>query len=300
VSGNGPTNMPRVGSMKKPSDLLADPADEGTAGRGSGEEIRAVVFDLFDTLVDLYMEKIPRIEHRGFAIPASARALHAALPRRCGTDFDTFASVLGEIDREYRISHYKKGIELPSVERFGRLCDRLGIADATLPGLLAEVHMSLLREQVAMPLHHLGVVTELGQRVRLGLCSNFSHTPTARSILEDYGLEVYLDAIVISEEVGIRKPRDEIFETVLQLLGTEPGETLHVGDDLGADVAGAASSGMRTAWVTRRVKDPVAALESHDGPLPDYQIEDLSELTAILDPPAPEAEDGREGQGGPG
>jgi FMN phosphatase YigB (HAD superfamily) len=258
------------------------------------------VFDLFDTLVDLYMEKIPRVEHRGFAIPASARALHAALPRRCGTDFDTFASVLGEIDREYRISHYKEGIELPSVERFGRLCERLGIADATLPGLLAEVHMSLLREQVAMPLHHLGVVTELGRNMRLGLCSNFSHSPTARSILEDYGLETYLDAIVISEEVGIRKPRDEIFGTVLQQLGTEPGETLHVGDDLGTDVAGAASSGMRTAWVTRRVKDPAAALASHDGPLPDYQIEDLSELSAILGPPVAESEDGGEEQGGPG
>ena len=294
MSGSEPTNRSRTESKMDPSDPPAQLPEEASTGTRPVAEIRAVVFDLFDTLVDLYMEKIPRVEHRGFAIPASARALHAALPRRCGTDFDTFASVLGEIDREYRISHYKEGVELPSVERFGTLCDRLGIMDATLPGLLAEVHMSLLREQVAMPLHHLGVVTELGRNMRLGLCSNFSHSPTAYSILEDYGLDAYLDVIVISEEIGIRKPREEIFGAVLRQLGTEPAETLHVGDDLGADVAGAASSGMRTAWVTRRVKDPAAVLESHDGPSPDFQIEDLAELTSILDLDASGAPGGRE------
>ena len=245
--------------------------------------IRAIVFDLFDTLVDLYSEKLPRIEYRGYLIPASARALHAALPHRSGIDFDAFASTLADVDEEFRLSHYNDGLELPSDVRFAALCDRLGISDPKLPSTMAHVHMGLLREQVAMPLHHLGLLCSLGERVRLGLCSNFSHSVTAVSILEDYGLDSHLDAVVISEQVGFRKPRREIFETVLDALGVESDEVLHVGDSLVADVAGAASIGIRSVWLTRRVKDPEQALKRHQGPRPDYQIDDLSEIEGILD-----------------
>jgi FMN phosphatase YigB (HAD superfamily) len=55
-----------------------------------------------------------------------------------------------------------------------------------------------------------------------------------------------------------------------------------VGDSLRADVAGAAQLGMRTAWLTRRVKDPRAALAAHEGPAPDFTIADLAELPALL------------------
>jgi FMN phosphatase YigB (HAD superfamily) len=250
---------------------------------GSRAPIRAIVFDLFDTLVDLYSEKLPHIEYRGYLIPASARALHAALPHRSGIDFDAFASTLARVDKEFRLSHYNEGLELPCDVRFAALCDRLGISDPKLPSTLAHVHMGLLREQVAMPLHHLGLLCSLGERVQLGLCSNFSHSVTAVSILEDYGLHSHLDAVVISEEVGFRKPRSEIFQTVLDALGVEKHEVLHVGDSLGADVAGAAAMGIRSVWLTRRIKDPERALEQHDGAVPDYQIEDLAEIEGILD-----------------
>lgn len=245
--------------------------------------IRAIVFDLFDTLVDLYMEKLPRLEYRGLSIPASARALHASLPRRCGVDFDAFAGTLSEIDGEFHKSHYNEGLELSTELRFSTLCDRLQLSDERLPGVLTQVHMGLLREQVAMPLHHLGLITKLRNRVQIGLCSNFSHSPTARSILEDYGIGEYLDSVVISEELGIRKPRDEIFHAVLDELRVEPAEVLHVGNSLAADIEGAAAVGMRSVWITRRVRDPEASLRAHDGPGPDFQIADLADLEQILD-----------------
>ncbi|MCP4036014.1 MAG: HAD family hydrolase [bacterium] len=254
-----------------------------TEAAGDRIPVRAIVFDLFDTLVDLYMEKLPRIEYRGYMIPASTRALHAALPHRSGIDFDRFASALAEADKEFQKSHYEEGLELSSDVRFAALCDRLGVSDPKLPGIMAHVHMGLLREQVAMPLHHLGLLGSLAERVQLGLCSNFSHSVTACAILEDYGLNAYLDAIVISEEVGIRKPRAEIFEAVLDELAVEGHEVLHVGNALEADVAGAAGLGIRSVWITRRVKDPQEVLAKHQGPRPDYQIDDLAELESILD-----------------
>ena len=88
--------------------------------------------------------------------------------------------------------------------------------------------------------------------------------------------------MVISDAVGIRKPRSEIFEAVLGELGVAPERTLHVGDSLHADVGGAAPLGIRTAWITRRVRDVDRALAEHDGPAPDHIIEDLDEIPAIL------------------
>ena len=66
-------------------------------------------------------------------------------------------------------------------------------------------------------------------------------------------------------------------------LGCQAHEVLHVGDNLDADVGGAATLGMRTAWLTRRVADPAAARSSHGGPLPDFTLADLAELPALLD-----------------
>ena len=62
----------------------------------------------------------------------------------------------------------------------------------------------------------------------------------------------------------------------------EPDETLHVGDNLKADVTGAAAAGLRTAWITRRIADPDLSLEAHEGPAPDLILHDLSELPSHL------------------
>ena len=51
---------------------------------------RAVIFDLFDTLVDLHYEHIPREQFAGKTIPPTARALHAAVADRADVDFETF------------------------------------------------------------------------------------------------------------------------------------------------------------------------------------------------------------------
>jgi putative hydrolase of the HAD superfamily len=108
------------------------------------------------------------------------------------------------------------------------------------------------------------------RHARLGLCSNFSHSETALAVLDDAGLRDALDprASGRSDAFGLRKPRAEIFAEVVTRLGVAPRETLHVGDSLRADVAGAATRGLRTAWITRRVSDVPARSRAHEGPRP--------------------------------
>lgn len=245
--------------------------------------ISAVVFDLFDTLVDLYIERIPPGEYAGQRIPGTAQRLHDALSREVDVPFERFLEVLGATDREFRDTRYAKGLELPTEERFETFLARLDLDRPDLVATLTDVHMGALREQVEILDHHVEVMRALRGHVPLALCSNFSHSKTALEVLEQAGLRDHLDAIVISDMAGIRKPRPEIFEQVLGELGTSAAETLHVGDNLSADVAGASGLGIRTVWITRRVADPRARLEAHEGPEPDYTINDLSELLPLVE-----------------
>jgi putative hydrolase of the HAD superfamily len=259
---------------------------QAAPARGSSERrppLRAVIFDLFDTLVDLHMENVQWEEFRGMSIPTSTRRLHAAVAERAEVDFEAFAEALIQVSREARETHYLKDLEYPTRDRFDALLSRLGVADSDLSEALTQLHMGEIRAAVEIPEHHVRTLDRLGRRASLALCSNFSHAPTARRVLEDAGMRHQLDAIVVSEEVGIRKPRGEIFQAVLEALGVEPGEALHVGDSLRADVAGAAFAGIRTVWLTRRVPDPERSLAEYDGPPPDWRIGDLEELVALVE-----------------
>jgi putative hydrolase of the HAD superfamily len=83
--------------------------------------------------------------------------------------------------------------------------------------------------------------------LKLALVSNTASPDwLLRPVLERQGLVDRVDAIVLSSEVGKRKPHPAIFERALAEVGVRPEEALFVGDRLDADVAGAANVGMRT------------------------------------------------------
>jgi putative hydrolase of the HAD superfamily len=247
-------------------------------------EARAVLFDLFDTLVDLLMESLPVIELDGRRVPSTYAVLHEVIVQRVDLDFESFARQLGAVDREVRARVLKEGREYPTLERFQELLSRIGVDDPELAESLTQAHMGKIRDMVCFVPHHPQVLRELSTRVQTGICSNFSHAATARSLLEAGGLLSYLDTVTISEEVGIRKPRPEIFEAAIEQLGVSPTETVHVGDDLTADVTGAAAVGITTVWITRRVRNPKEALRKYAGPPPAHIIADLAELTGLLAP----------------
>jgi putative hydrolase of the HAD superfamily len=246
--------------------------------------IRAIVFDLFDTLVDLRWERLPVTEHRGRKLPASTPALHERVRTRCDVDLDTFLDTMMQGDRDFAESHYRQDREVPTVLRMGDVLRRLGIEAPGLAIELTRLHMGVLRSGVEVLAHHGAVLDRLRRTMRLGLCSNFSHSETALAVLDEAALRDRLDprAIVVSDAFGLRKPRAEIFAEVVRRLGVTPAETLHVGDSLRADVAGAANAGLRTVWLTRRVSDAEAALAAHDGARPDHVIGDLAELPDLV------------------
>jgi len=55
--------------------------------------------------------------------------------------------------------------------------------------------------------------------------------------------------VLVSSEIGERKPATAAFERLLHVLGTEPRHTCYVGDDPHDDIAGAQAAGLQTIWI---------------------------------------------------
>src|SRR5512139_3604954 len=110
--------------------------------------IRAVVFDLFDTLVDLHMDRLPPVEIEGKRYPSTAGHLHALVRERAEVSWEDFGKALYAVEREVRAPRAEQGRELPTLERMEEILRRLGLRDAALAERLTATHMELLREQV--------------------------------------------------------------------------------------------------------------------------------------------------------
>lgn len=74
--------------------------------------------------------------------------------------------------------------------------------------------------------------------------------------IQKVGLKPYVDAVVISEAEGIKKPNPEIFWIAARRLGTELTGGWMVGDHPTADIAGGKAAGLETGWVSRGMEWP--------------------------------------------
>lgn len=259
------------------------PACPAAADPTSAMPIRAVVLDLFDTLVDLRAEDLPMEEYAGSRIPASARRVHALVAERHAVDFDAFQEAMMSGMRAFLESHLANDREVKTFERMSDALLRMGVEDPQLAEVMTREHMAVLKSAVRVPEHHAQVLDALRRHVRIGLCSNFSHSATAHRVLDEAGFSERIDAVVVSDAFGLRKPRPEIFGEVISRLEVSAEEVLHVGDSLRADIGGAAATGIRNVWITRRVREPEQRLAEHDGPRPDHVIADLAELLPLVE-----------------
>jgi HAD superfamily hydrolase (TIGR01509 family) len=97
-------------------------------------------------------------------------------------------------------------------------------------------------------------------------------------VLEQQGLVERVDAVVLSSEVGKRKPHPAIFERALAELGVRAEEALFVGDRLDADVYGASRVGMRTVQALWFRADDVPI-----DPEPDFQAFTQMDVLNVVD-----------------
>ncbi len=92
-------------------------------------------------------------------------------------------------------------------------------------------------------------LTALAPGSRLAVISNFDRR--LRTILDELGVSGFFAHQFLSSEIGAEKPSGEIFRHAVRVMGISPADSLHVGDDLERDGAGARAAGLATFLVDR-------------------------------------------------
>jgi putative hydrolase of the HAD superfamily len=221
--------------------------------------IRAIVFDLDNTLTDFM-----RMKHE---------AIEAAIDGMIDAGFRIEREALrARIDTLYR----ELGLESQRV--FDELLQReFGEVD---PKILAAgiVAYRRARESAMVPYPHVHLtLLELVRRgIRLGVVSDAPRLQVWLRLCE-LKLQHHFEAVVTFDDTGERKPSPAPFREVLRRLGVEPHESMMVGDWAERDVVGGRSLGMRTAFA--RYGDTFDTQESGA----DHDLDDVMQLVRIVD-----------------
>jgi putative hydrolase of the HAD superfamily len=220
--------------------------------------IKAVIFDLDNTLVDFMKMKRRAIEE---AIPAMVDAGLEITP-------DVANKIIDEIYKE-------QGIEYQQVfdEFLSRVLNRVD-NKILAAGIVA---YRRAREASLIPYPH--VYSTLYQLLKIGIKMGIlSDAPSKEAWLRLAYLNFHniVDGVVTFEDTGERKPNSAPFNLILKKLNVNADEALMVGDWADRDVIGAAKVGMKTAFA--RYGDTFNT-ESHTA---DYELADISQLIDII------------------
>ena len=247
-------------------------------------QVEAVLFDLFDTLV--------LIEGGETFYEPALKKLHESLTQnKINVKYDIFKRTYFKVrDKLYDQAACK--LEEPHFNvRVAQTLKKLGHRNVKHE-IVSEATMSFASEferYVRMDPDTLPMLSRLKGTYKLGIVSNFAIPEWVLSLLDKLSLSDFFDTIVISGAVNKRKPSQEIFQKALQAIGVDSSRTVLVGDTPSMDVKGAKNAGLRTVLIKRRpvvidsLKSGVWKPEDADDYCePDYTIESLSELVALL------------------
>ena len=158
--------------------------------------------------------------------------------------------------------------------RFEQFTDELGI-DAD-PHAMADAFVYGLGQFGDLYDGARTVLESLAGRATLAMITN-GLSEVQRARIERLGLSHYFHTVIISSEVGVTKPRREIFDLAFAGLGDPRAETaLMIGDSLSSDIAGGRNAGIDTCWYNPR------GLPRRDTDVVTHEIDDLGGLEAIV------------------
>ncbi|MCP1559077.1 UNVERIFIED_ORG: putative hydrolase of the HAD superfamily [Methylobacterium sp. SuP10 SLI 274] len=221
--------------------------------------IDAVLFDLDETLLD-----------RTTSLKAFLR-----------DQFERHADHLGQVQSDEwcarflvldRRGHVHKSVVYPAIlDEFGGRAEHAEI-------LLADYRACCAR--FAQPFDGMrAVLEELRARgLALGIVTN-GETEFQLRHVRALELDKLVDAVLISEREGLRKPDATLFLRAATACRTEPSRCLFVGDNPLADVLGAHAAGMSTAWFHGVAEWPTDAPSN-----PGVSIDHLSQVLVLARP----------------
>lgn len=243
---------------------------------------KALIFDLFDTLVDFDRTHIPYVTVGGKEIRTTAGETYKTFAQfHPHVNFDTYYHTLSSITKVLVATRDIDHLEIPARRRYELVFERLGMpgdaaAEPCIDAMLATHHHYMVTATVSPP-ERRQVLEALKDRYPLGLLSNFDSAQTGLRILDRHALREYFNPIHISEAIRYRKPHREAFLGTAEAMGIGVHEALFIGDTFALDVVGAKQAGMDVAWFDRKKTPP-----DLNAAQPDYVVTRLLDLLDIF------------------
>lgn len=241
---------------------------------GSKPCFEAVLFDLFDTLV--------LIDDYNVSFAQSLLMMHTYLSHK-GLDcsFGDFKSAYLIVEKEIS-AETACTLEEPHFSVYvERVLASLGVKLKVQTHLAMQAAKEFSKEfaqHISLDPHALEVLGFLHRRCKTAVISNLTFSEFAWELLERFELNKYLDLIVVSGDINLRKPHPQIFSMTLQHLGVQPAKALFVGDTLETDIAGARNAGLTSVQIMRRT--PINSIIK-----PHASVTKLNQLISIFDFP---------------
>lgn len=239
--------------------------------------IDAVILDYGHTIVDFAFDERAMLaafeQVRDLLLDYASDALPSAPELR-----DALSHGLG---RRIEESYLRRELqELDIIEVFRQNLDGLDLR--VPPELLQRIVALEHRAQSAetwLPPENAGALRQMrADGFRLGLVSNITLLGSlVREDLGRLGISDLFDTIILSSEVGVRKPHPQIYAAALDGLSLPGDRALFVGDRLREDVQGPLDAGMAAVLTHQfRQENPTP-----DTPRPSAVIDRLADLPAL-------------------
>ena len=188
---------------------------------------RAVIFDLFGTLVNSFTR-------RGYD------QINAQMAAAVRVPYTEFWRLMGETYQDSCLGRYSSYEDLVS-----DVCCRAGVhAEKAHVRQAANFHYEFIANAIVPEPEVLEALDKLKKTgYRLGLISDCG--PSVPLLFPQSPLARFIDVPVFSCEERIKKPSSDIYQRICQRLEIEPQECIYVGDGSSQELTGAAAIGMR-------------------------------------------------------
>lgn len=194
------------------------------------------------------------------------------------TDFETFHTIYKEHNaqlwEDYAAGKIKR--EYLETERFEYPFRVVGCTDAEAVEALKTKYLDILGVQTKLKPGAKEILDILkGRGCRLYIVSN-GFRAVQHIKIGNSGLKDYFDKLYLSEDVMAHKPQRAFFDYVLKSSNARKAESLVVGDNITADIAGSIGAGIDCAYYAPEYRGE--RLQA----CPQYIIRDLLELDVIV------------------
>ena len=236
--------------------------------------IRGIVFDLNGTLIDILTDETDWNVYRMTANYLSYYSVHIAP--------ELLRELYFELNKQQRHVSKEKFPEFDAGKIFLEIIRRFG------PGGMSGTQMKILAASSARVFRAASryklelypgveeVLDELKHRYKLAAVSD-GQSLWAMPEMSSLGLDSYFHDVLVSGDIGYRKPDNRMFEWALEKMELPASEVLFVGNDMYRDVYGAKESGMPCVFFKSNQGD-----HRNYGAEADYIIYDFRQLPEAI------------------